>query len=343
MQKKRIVFRVIGNKQVGMGHVYRSLSLAHELHEHEIFFVTDTENEVAIKVIRREDYWLGVYAPERVVEEIVRLQPNLVINDVLDTRKKDIEKIQACGSLAASFEDLGTGARYTDLTINELYDMPRFEGRNVLWGRKYFFLREEFALANSHRFTQQVSNVMLAFGGTDQHDLARKIFLAIRSLCEEFDINIHIVTGPGYRGYDRLMRQIEHDEQVFLTHDSQVISGLMEQAQVAVTSNGRTVYEFAHMNIPAIVIAQHEREMTHAFASAENGFMPLGLYSPGRTENNARQALRRLLTDSVFRKDLYQRLVRYRFHDNKGRVLRLITGLLASKARTGSLIGVAPR
>ena len=41
MQKKRIVFRVIGNKRVGMGHVYRSLSLAHELHEHEIFFVID--------------------------------------------------------------------------------------------------------------------------------------------------------------------------------------------------------------------------------------------------------------------------------------------------------------
>ena len=41
MQRRRIVFRVIGNDQVGMGHIYRALSLAHDMTDHEVLFVTD--------------------------------------------------------------------------------------------------------------------------------------------------------------------------------------------------------------------------------------------------------------------------------------------------------------
>ena len=328
LQRKRIVFRVIGNKRVGLGHVYRTLSLAHELHDHEILFVTDTDNQVAVETIVRRDYWLGVYPRDQVIDELIRLQPDLVINDVLNTRKKDIKAIQRSGAKVASFEDLGPGGRCTDLTVNELYDQPQFDDGNVLWGRKYFFLRDEFALARPHRFPKRVSSIMLAFGGTDQHDLTQNILHAIRSVCDEYGVFIHIVTGPGYHGYNRLMRQIRDDAMVALTHDSQVISGLMEQVQIAITSNGRTVYEFAHMNIPAIVIAQHERELTHSFASTDNGFVPLGLYRSGTTEKKVRQVLRRLLTDVDSRKVLHQQLRRHRFSENKTRVVRLLSGLL---------------
>jgi spore coat polysaccharide biosynthesis predicted glycosyltransferase SpsG len=262
----------------------------------------------------------------------------MVINDVLNTRKKDIERIRENFSLAVSFEDLGPGARRTDLTINELYDTARFHGRNVLWGRKYFFLREEFALARPHRFTRSASSIMLAFGGTDQHDLARKIVVAILPICRELGLAVYIVTGPGYRGYDRLMRLVQDESRISLTHDSQVISGLMEQVQVAITSNGRTVYEFAHMNIPAIVIAQHERELTHSFASLENGFIPLGLYDPGKTEKRVQQALRNLITNGSLRKTLHQRMSQHRFSENKERVLRQLNKLLMRKSRKRSVV-----
>ena len=39
LNRKRVIFRVIGNKKVGMGHIYRSLTLAHEITDHEIRFV----------------------------------------------------------------------------------------------------------------------------------------------------------------------------------------------------------------------------------------------------------------------------------------------------------------
>jgi|ETNmetMinimDraft_26_1059896.scaffolds.fasta_scaffold05542_2 spore coat polysaccharide biosynthesis predicted glycosyltransferase SpsG/CMP-N-acetylneuraminic acid synthetase len=337
LKRRRIVFRVIGNKMVGMGHVYRALSLAHELRDHEVLFVTDTDNQEAVEAIIRRDYWLGAYPPGKVIEEIIALRPNLMINDVLNTGKQDIELLKHSGSKVVSFEDLGPGARCTDLTINELYDQPRFSEQNVLWGREYFFLRDEFMLARPNRFAQKVKGIMLAFGGTDQHDLTFRIFEAIRAVCDEYNVHVHIVTGPGYRGYGRLQREVQVNEGVSLTHDSQVISGLMEKVQIAITSNGRTVYEFAHMNVPAIVIAQHERELTHSFASADNGFVPLGLYRSGNTEEETRQALRNLLTNPESRKDLHQRLRSHRFTTNKSRVLRLLNRLLEDAAPSDQL------
>ena len=51
----------------------------------------------------------------------------------------------------------------------------------------------------------------------------------------------------------------------------------MNDADIIFTSAGRTIYEIASLGIPAIVLAQNEREMTHFFASKKNGFEHLGL------------------------------------------------------------------
>lgn len=101
----------------------------------------------------------------------------------------------------------------------------------------------------------------------------------------------------------------------------------MEQVQVAITSNGRTVYEFAHMNIPALVIAQHEREVTHAFASKQNGFIPLGIYQLGITEQQARDQLKRLILDNTHRQRLFKKMNSCRFTNNKEIVVNMIRGL----------------
>ena len=313
-----------------MGHIYRALTLAHEFSDHEVLFVTDTNNRIAVESILKQDYWLGVYGEDEVIKRIRALQPEIVIYDSLDTNRKDIEELRKLGAVVVSFEDLGDGARMTDLTINELYDEPQFDSDHVLWGHKNFFLRDEFQTARPHVFRDPVEGIMLAFGGTDQHDLSRNVFHAISSFCREEGIYIHIVTGPGYEGYERLSAEVVAEEGVSLTHASGVISGIMEQAQLAITSNGGTVYEFAHMNIPSIVIAQHDREITHAFAAEENGFVSLGLYKFGETAALVLSALERLVGDIEFRQELFRRMARFKFDGNKKRIVKKILRLLDS-------------
>ena len=53
----------------------------------------------------------------------------------------------------------------------------------------------------------------------------------------------------------------------------------MQEADIIFSSAGRTMYEIASLGIPSIIIAQHEREMTHYFANKNNGFKNLGIGS----------------------------------------------------------------
>jgi len=338
IKRRRIVFRVIGNEKVGMGHIYRALSLAHEIINHEILFVTDTENAVAVNKLAGYDYCLETYKPDEVVRRIVDLEPDLVVNDILATSLDDVIPLQEEGIRVVNFEDLGDGASLANLTFNELYDRPQIKGDNILWGHKYFFVRDEFHEAHIHRFRKRVSDILITFGGTDQHDLTRKVFLAINVLCMERGITIHIAVGGGYAGYDSLARLVDGFDHVTLTRSTGVISRIMEKCQIAITSNGRTVYELAHMNIPALVISQHDREKTHEFGCEDNGFLSLGLYRGEHTERVVIESLTRLLDDERYRHDLFSRTSRFDFSRNKQKVLDLILSFLDD----GQSIGERP-
>ena len=82
------------------------------------------------------------------------------------------------------------------------------------------------------------------------------------------------------------------------------------------------------MNVPSIVIAQHERENTHEFATKENGFVSLGVYSPGETEQLVVGELRELISNQDYRRELHRKTTKFRFNSNKGKVVTLIRRLL---------------
>jgi spore coat polysaccharide biosynthesis predicted glycosyltransferase SpsG len=50
----------------------------------------------------------------------------------------------------------------------------------------------------------------------------------------------------------------------------------MEQADLLITSNGRTLYEAASLNVPVISIAQNHREQKHPYAHISQGVLFMG-------------------------------------------------------------------
>ena len=67
------------------------------------------------------------------------------------------------------------------------------------------------------------------------------------------------------------------ESNIFVHHDAKRVSFYMKQADLCITSQGRTVFELASMGVPAIVLAQNEREAEHVFAGMGNGFINLGI------------------------------------------------------------------
>jgi spore coat polysaccharide biosynthesis predicted glycosyltransferase SpsG/CMP-N-acetylneuraminic acid synthetase len=331
LNRRRIVFRIMGHKTVGMGHIYRCLTLAHEIADHEIRFVCDIESSVAASKLAGYDYWLGVYDPKEIVDAIIALEPDLVINDILDTDAEYIRRLKNNGIKVVNFEDLGSGATEADLTINDLFDEPLFINKgNILWGNQWFFVRDEFTDAKPHRFKKEVSRILIAFGGTDPNDLTRKILHTALPYCAKRGIAIDVVTGEGYGHIEELEKEIAgiKKPEVSYTFATGIISDIMEKTEIAISSNGRTVYELAHMNIPAIVLSQNDREKTHRFACEENGFIPLGIYSGEDSKQTVHNALQRLVQDADYRHKLFLQQQQTNFARNKGRVIQRILSLM---------------
>ena len=321
LQRKKIVFNVIGNLKIGMGHIYRALSLAHEITDHEIIFVCNENDKLAVSAIASKDY--KVISSSDILKTILEIQPNLVINDILNTNKNFILTLKQNNIKVVNFEDLGEGVKYADLVFNELYDIPVLDYKNILWGKDWYFLRDEFENANQNKFRDNVKNILITFGGTDQHNLTLKTLKNIT----DSNIKIKVICGGGYLYRDELDVYVKNFSNIEVIYQTGAISKKMENVDFAITSNGRTVYELAHMHIPSIVISQHKREDTHKFSILENGFINLGVVN-FNTEKNIKNYVEKLLNDKEYRYLLYLNTTKFNFLPNKKKVLNKILELI---------------
>ena len=330
MKKKLIIFRVIGNKTVGLGHVYRGLSILKELNKlnYNIKFITDNKNILARQILLKKNLKCMISSRLNIIKNIVGQKPDLVINDILNTSKSDVYPLKQNNIKVINFEDLGKGIKYADLVINELYENPIIKYNNIVWGHKYALLREEFFNIKPKKFPKKVKSVLITFGGTDNKSITRKTLEHIYDYCNVANIFINIVTGPGYLKYSELQNMVleKNMKNISLTHSTNVISKYMLKSDIAICSNGRTVHELAHLNITSIVISQHNRELTHNFSNPKNGVISIGKYDKIKTKRLLLQSFTNLVQKKDFRFKLYKKLQKIKFNNRK-RVVKLISNL----------------
>lgn len=327
LQRKKIIFNVIGSIEFGMGHIYHSLALAHEITDHEILFVCDNRYRIAVDAIASMDY--KVVATDDTLSTILSIHPDLVINDILDTDETYVKSLKSQNIKVVNFEDLGMGSKYADLVFNELYDQPQCDGKNYRWGYEYLALRDEFYEATPHDFVEDIKEVLISFGGTDQNNLTLLALKAVKELCEIHKIKIHIVCGGGYafkNDLEAYLNELNY-KNIELTYASGIISKIMEKTQLAISSNGRTVYELADMNIPSIIVSHHPREASHSFAGLDKGFINLGVINES-TSFKIQEKFAKLIEDRDYRELLFMNIKKYTFRENKQKVVRKILELL---------------
>ena len=323
--RKRILFVVAGSVEIGMGHIYRSLMLAHEITDHEIFFLCTRESELAVKRITEREYNTTIQTSS-LLEDVLSLEPDIVINDILDTDKHYMQALKNAGIKTVNFEDEGAGATFANYVINALYEKKNT--KKQLYGHNFFCLRDEFLHSVKRTFTPIVKRVLITFGGTDLNNYTKQTLNAIVELCYNYDIKLTIVTGPGYKYKEDLIEHIEFSnfKNVQCMFATSTISSIMEKMDIAICSAGRTIFELAYMRIPTIVMATHQREDTHSFAREKNGFEYLGIMKPFDSAK-LRISFRKILTNK-YRRQLYDKMCTYNFEKNKIKVTNTILSLV---------------
>ena len=326
--RRHVVFVVAGWPAIGMGHVFRALMLAHEITDHRITFVCTRQSELAVESIARRDYRMVRQGGEELADTVLRLRPDLVINDLLNTDPSYMARLREAGCRIVNFEDDGPGAKLAHLVINALYEHG---DPGICCGPDYFCLRDEFAGARRCTLRPEVKTLLITFGGTDAADCTLRVLKIVEPLCRRRGIAIRVVAGPGYAHRESMERHIAAlgNPLIEFTWATNVMSRMMEGADMAVCAAGRTVYELAHMRVPAIVIAQHDREATHTFARENNGFLFLGVAA--RISDAAIDGAFRSLLDGPLRATLFARQAALDFTRNKARVVRLMLDLLGDR------------
>jgi len=318
-----IIICVDGYNVIGLGHIYRTISLANRLKDHNVLFVSKKKHQLGIDLIKNHNLNLKVFDTIREFWDIIsNFSPSIVINDILDTKVDYINSLKEKKIFVVNFEDLGKGSKIADLIINALYEGKRNTGY-YYWGKDYYILREEFHNIGNTEIKKEVKNILITYGGTDPNNYSKKVLDVINNLNLK-DLKINIILGLGYK-QPELLKQSVKDYKLDLTIKQNVknISTYMYQADIAFTSAGRTVYELASIGTPTIVLAQNEREVLHTFADEKNGIINLGL-GYNCSDEEIKDVFLKLTNDFEFRKNVHNLMLKNKLKSGINNVINLI-------------------
>lgn len=323
LKKKLIVFRVAGYKEIGLGHVYNTLLIANQILNHQILFLVDTKSNLAFNKIKESNYKVIKQKKIDIADDIILLNPDIVINDCLDTTKLYIQKLKNNKIKVINFEDLGEGSKIADFVFNPIY--PKINSiKNQYFGHKYFCIRDEFSLHEKIRINTNIKNVVIAFGGTDPNNLSLKVLSSIHQYCQNNSINIILIAGIGYTRFDKLKRF----ENIIVYKNIKNISDYFSIADIAFSACGRTIYELASLGIPTIVMGQNPREMTHYFASRNHGFLNLGL-GINVNKKTILNSFTKLAVGFEERKSMSKKMLSFDLKNGKNRVVNIINKIIS--------------
>lgn len=329
LQRKKIVFTVIGYDEVGLGHAFRAVMLANELIKYNLVFVCEEKSYLAKHYIESFNYKVDTCSNGKLIDSVLAYNPDLVINDILDTKEKYINQLKNSGIKVVNFEDLGSGCEKADLVINALYPTP-LPYEHVKVGVKYFCLRDEFLYGVNLSSTKEKNRkILITFGGVDEGNLTKRTAKLIAPWCVKNEIKLTIVLGPGYTQHESLFCDELSNNWVDIVKNTKCISEYMIESSLAITSGGRTVLELAALNIPMVVICQNNREELHTFASKENGIINLG-FRENVDDKVIFDAVLLLLEDNNFYELVKKKLREFDLSHGKKRVCNLINSLLTN-------------
>lgn len=337
LKRRSICFHVIGNRDTGMGHVSRALTLADRLIHHDVWFLIAKGHELALGAVQDRFYPICVVEPGKEIDALANKRPDLLINDALDTDQAWMQTITDLGFRVVNFEDLGTGSPHADLVINDMYEAAEPTLPHVLSGASYSVLRDEFYSAKCIDVRSDVQNILMLFGGVDSNDMTSKCLKWLDTM--DGNWRITVVLGRGYEHPDNIQsmaKTMHHKVEVVV--NTSMISNYMQKADLAITSAGRTVFELASLGIPMLVIPQNDREMLHKFADLSLGVV---LLPRARVIDQAMftDAVSQMTKSRLLRDCLHRSLLGTDLKAGVGRVVEQIEQLLeeATQKKRGAL------
>lgn len=307
-----------------MGHLYRSMTLAHALvrmGEDVHFLINAHEPSVQILKSRGYAYTTVNLAPEAggwEGEAAQRLRASVWINDRLDTTASHVRCVKASGLPLVTFDDRGSGAVQSDLNVAALVFDPEevtcLKGQRVLTGVDHLVLNP--AIARFRRARVQISSVLVTLGGADTYGATVKVVRLIR----DQPWKVTVVLGPAFVHHEKLTEVLPAHFDVRL--GVACLAEEMSRHDLAITGGGITPFEANAAGLPCIVVANEPFEVEVGkvlqrmggcrFAGHHTMINPLVLQSPLDIAGMSALAMSSVRLEGVNRVAIEVRKLRWR-------------------------------
>lgn len=321
LSRKSVAFYVNGNNIRGLGHIHRVLQLADEFFaKPDIYF---DSNQTKKEFFGNTMYQLiPVDGEAGLLAAFAEKQYDVLINDILSTSAEYMQSLKTNfpKMKLINFEDEGEGAQYADIVFNALYDEAYAE--NVKAGADYYIAPKLFLLSEPIQIREKVKNVLVTFGGADPMNYT-DIVLEIAKQDKYKDIHFTFVIGRAKKNFESLLQIQKENFEMLYNIDN--MPEVMGRCDMAFSARGRTGYELAILGIPAISIAQNDREERHNFMSDKNGYYYIG-YAPDKELIEA--TLDKLVfADQAEREMLQKKMLAHNLRSGRKHITNIIDNL----------------
>ncbi|MGE5473231.1 MAG: UDP-2,4-diacetamido-2,4,6-trideoxy-beta-L-altropyranose hydrolase [Ignavibacteriales bacterium] len=272
-----IAFRVDGGQGVGMGHIIRCSALGQELKRMgcEVFFISAVEE--GINTLKEQGFEvLCLKTTETNISEtlnfindkhadILIVDSYNVSQDYFDKLKKDIRKL-------VYIDDVNAFNYNIDILINYSMNTKEIDYKNLdkrvklLLGPRYAILREQYQNIPSRKVRENVSEIMLTSGATDNFNTIPLFLKAILDDNQLSSKKIHVVIGNSFNNTEVIKDIALKNRNIILHQNVSDLSNIMLSSDLAISAGGSTLYELCACGMPALsyIIAKNQEKSVQA-------------------------------------------------------------------------------
>lgn len=299
MTKRELWIRTDANKEIGMGHMMRCLTIAEAAGRagiRTLFFIADEEAGPLLRA-RRQEYrvlhtdfadmeaelprlfWEMEAAGQQAIKEsptigerpeTVLLADSYRITQAYLQQLK--QKLSEENIRLALMEDYGNVPFQADILINYNIYGPDFSYENNapkrLLGCAYMPLRQEF-VRQSYTVREQTEHILITTGGSDSCRIAEKLVKILTNPEEarpkamrHKEMHLHVICGKFSESLQAL-RELEGGKALTVYTDVKNMWELMAACDLAVSAAGTTLYELCAVGVPTV-----------CFSFADNQILP---------------------------------------------------------------------
>ncbi len=311
----KILFRTAGGrapkKELGMGHVYRCINLAHYLKSSQVHFLIEDYGGVKKNLNKKKYHRIsflkkGINYKSDIKKTLSYIKNNKIDVLIIDKYKIAEKFIKAVRKHVKTvlISDLKIIDYPADLIVNGFIGYKNQIRRNkfgtkCLLGPKYQILNEKFV--KKKKLDKKRYDLLITVGGFDEKNV---IELLLEQLAEfTSSLRVKIILGPAtIKSQNIKMLLKKYNKFIDVVDKTNNMYQEISSAKFGICSGGITTYEFAKMKVPFAIICQVKHQLITAKEwQRRNVALDLGFFSK-EIEKNIVKLFRKLeLRESVYK------------------------------------------